>query len=140
MRWLALFGTWVFLTLGTVAPAEADQLRLAVAMGPVSLPIYVAQANGYFRSEGVGLAITDCASGRSCFQALLEGRADLATAAELVVSMDSFTSSEASILASFSTSTRHIKIAARRGAGIKSPEGLRGKKIGTVAGTSAQFF
>ena len=140
MRWIALLCSWIFLVIGLVAPAAADDLRLAVALGPVSLPIYVAQANGYFRAEGVGLVITDCASGRSCFQEQLLGRADMATATELMVVMDSFTSPEAVILASISSSTRHIKLIARRSAGVNSPEGLRGKKIGTVAGTSAEYF
>ena len=118
----------------------AQDLRLAVSRGPVSLPIYVAEAQGYFEREGVAVRTHECSSGRSCFQLLAIGQTDLATAAELLVALDSFTGSDVAIIATLNSSAHSIKLVARRGAGIKVPEDLRGKRIATVAGTSAQYF
>ena len=129
------------LLLAALVPAWSQELRIAVSVGPVSLPIYVAQSQDYFAQEGVAVRLTDCTSGRTCFQMQVQGQADLSTAAELLVTLDSFApKSDAVIVATLSSSTRHIKLVARRGAGIHEPGDLRGKRVATVAGTSAQYF
>ena len=130
-------GLWLWLAPG---PALADELRLAVSSGPVSLPIYVAQAQRYFANEGVVVRLRGCSSGRHCVQMLSQGQADLATAAELLVTLESFKGSDLALIATLSTSTRHIKLVARQGAGIHAPQDLRGKRVATVRGTSAQYF
>lgn len=128
---------WLWLAPG---PAVAAELRLAVSSGPVSLPIYVAHAQRYFENEGVAVRLRECSSGRHCVQMLNQGQADLATAAELLVTLESFKGSDLALIATLSTSTRHIKLVARQAAGIHAPQDLRGKRVATVRGTSAQYF
>lgn len=120
--------------------AAAPDLRLAVARGPVSLPIYVAEAQGYFEREGVAVRLQECASGRSCFQLLAQQQADLATGSELLVTLGTLKGQEAVIIATISSSTHHIKLVARRSAGIHAPQDLKGKRVATIPGTSAQYF
>lgn len=131
---------WALSALVLLAPVLAEELRLAVSRGPVSLPIYVAESQGYFEREGIEVRMLECSSGRSCFQLLAEKQTDLATAAELLVTLDSFTGSDVAIIATLSSSARGIRLVARRSAGIKAPEDLRGKRIATVLGTSAQYY
>jgi len=140
LRWAQQGICALLTTLAPLAPATAQELRLAVSRGPVSLPIYVADSQGYFVREGVPLHLQECSSGRACFQMLAQGQTDLATAAELLVVLGSFTGSDAAIIATLSSSTNAIKLVARSGAGIKAPQDLRGKRIATVPGTSAQYF
>lgn len=120
--------------------AAAHELRLAVSHGPVSLPVYVAEAQGHFAAEGVAVRLLECASGRQCFERLAQGQADLATAAELLVTLDRFRGDERVIVATLSQSARQIKLVARGAGGVLAPERLRGLRIGTAAGTSAQYF
>lgn len=130
----------LLLCLLASAPALAAELRIAVSRGPVSLPLYVAEAKGFLAAEGLAVRLQECHSGRECFQQLDAGTADLATSAELIVALDSMKAASASIVASLSSSAQHIKLVARRSAGIQASGDLRGKRIGTVARTSAQYF
>lgn len=127
--------------LALIGSVHAAELELAVARGPVSLLVYVAEAKSYFAAEGVAPHLRDCASGRACFEQLAQGQADLATAAELLVALDSFNKpSDLAIVATLSASSQQIKLVARRSAGIEAPAQLQGKRIGSVPGTSAQYF
>jgi ABC-type nitrate/sulfonate/bicarbonate transport system substrate-binding protein len=120
--------------------AQAAPLTLAVSSGPVSLPIYVAEARGYFKDEGLDLRLRDCASGRECYQWLADGSVDVATAAELLVATGSAAHRDLAIFATISASSYQIKLVARRSAQIAEAPQVRGKRIGTVPGSSAGYF
>lgn len=137
-----LLALWLGLAvaLGCGGAARAAELRLAVSRGPVSLPLYVAQAKGYFAAEGLTVAMQECRSGRECFRQIQSGAADLATSAELIVALDNLQQGPAVVVATVSTSVQQLKLVGRRSAGIEAPADLRGKRIGTVARTSAQYF
>jgi NitT/TauT family transport system substrate-binding protein len=124
----------------TQVPVQAEPLTLAVSRGPVSLPVYVAQAKGLFADEKLELVLRDCSSGRACFQLMADGAADVATAAELLMALASYQRSDLAIIATLSASSQQIKLVARRSAGVQQAEQLRGKRIATVGGTSAQYF
>ncbi len=124
--------------LASAAGADAQPLRLAVSRGTVSLPVYVAEAKGYFQREGVDVRLVECTSGHQCFQLLSRGEADLATAAELIMTLNFLAGSDAAIIATISSSAQQMKLVARV-SGFK-PGDLRGKRIGTVRGTSAEYF
>jgi len=134
--WMAL----IVLPLWQVSPARAENLTLAVSRGPVSLAVYVAESEGYFSREGVRVQTRDCARGRSCLNLLRDGSAQLATAAELIVTLNSFRHPDLVIIATVSTSSHPVKLVARRSAGIASPVDLADKRVGTVVDTSAQYF
>ena len=120
--------------------AHAAPLTLAVSTGPVSLPIYVAEARGFFKDEGLDLRLRECASGRECYQWLADGKVDVATAAELLVATGSAAHRDLAIIATISASSTQIKLVARRSARIAEAPQIGGKRIGTVLGSSAQYF
>lgn len=129
-----------FVALCLAVTAQAAELRLAVARGTVSLPIYVAQARGHFAAEGLLPELIDCKSGRHCLELLSQQQAELATGAEFLVALDAGRSAGLSILATLSASSQQLKVVGRRSAGIQAPADLRGHRIGAPAGTSAQYF
>jgi len=128
------------LVLGQGACALAAELRLAVSRTALSLPIYVAQAQGYFTAEGVSPQLAECIGGQRCLRRLLDGEADLATASDLPVMFNSFTRSDYTVVATFVTATNDVKLVARRSAGITAPAHLARKRVGTVKGASAHYF
>jgi len=137
-RLLAGMGLLALALAGAVARAEP--LTLAVSPGPVTLPVYVAQARGFFKDEGLDLQLAECASGRECYQWLAEGRVDIATAAELQVATGAAAHRDLAIVATISTSSYQIKLVARRSAQIAEAPQIRGKRVATVPGSSARYF
>ncbi len=130
-------GWLIALYAGTAA---GETLSLAVSHGPVSLAIYVAEADGLFAKEGLTVNKLDCNSGRDCVRLLTDGSAEVATAAELVATLNSFSRPDLAMIATISTSSHQIKLVGRRSAGIALPADLAGKRVGTVLGSSAQYF
>jgi ABC-type nitrate/sulfonate/bicarbonate transport system substrate-binding protein len=121
-------------------PLPARELVLATSQTALSLPIYVAEAQGYFAAEGVAVRVQDCVGGQRCLRRLFDGEAQLATVSELPVMFSSFERSDFAIVATFVTSARDVKLIARRSAGIAEAAQFEGKRVGTVRGASAHYF
>ena len=73
--WLrAAASLWAMLLLclaagtGDASAAEPRPLGLGVSHGPVSLLVYVAEAQRYFEQEGLAIRRMKCESGRECLQ------------------------------------------------------------------------
>ena len=136
------FAVWLcaFLVCAVSAPCRAAELVLAVSRTVLSLPVHVAEAQGFFAREGVAVRTEDCTGGHRCMQQLLDGSAHMATASELPVVFNSFTRADYAIVATFTTGTNNISLIGRKSAGVVDPQGLIGKRVGVIAGTSAQYF
>lgn len=119
-------------------PVAAAPLTIAVSRGSVSLPVYVAAEENLFKAEGLDVLLSPCSSGRACFANLLDRKADVATASELVIVLNQ--REPAVALATISASSHQIKLIARRSAGIAAPDDLRQRKLGTAMGTSSHYF
>ena len=138
----ALFALKLALLCGsaTCFSVGAAPLTLAIARTPLSLPLYVAQAEGYFEAAGLELKITDCSGGYRCLQIMLDGAADVATASDSPVMFRSFERDDYAVIGTFATTSVDVKLVARPSAGITTPAQLRGKKVGVVRGSSSQYF
>lgn len=115
-------------------------LTLATSAASLSLPIHVADDNGYFAAEGVAVNLRECLGGFRCLRMMFDGQADLATAADMPIVVSSFERDDYAVLATFATSSRNEKLLTRKSAGITEPVQLEGRRVGTVKGTSAHYF
>ena len=136
---LARFVLGAVIAIGSFA-VHADEIVLAVARIPFSLPLFVADAEGYFAAEGQKVRLLDCPTGRRCLQHLFDGDAQLATVAETPLVFASFSRADFVVLASFVKSSNDIKVVARKSAGISAPINLGSQRIGVVIGTSSHYF
>ena len=134
-KFIAVVTLWML-----TVPCMAEQLVVAVPRLPLSLPFYVAEDQGYFLAQGLTVRIEDCTIGRVCLKRLLDGEVSIAAAADTPIVLSSFSSQAFFILASLSSSSNDTKLVARKSAGIAVPRDLIGKRIGTIAGSSAQYF
>lgn len=124
----------------TIAWSAEPPLRIAVSQTPLSLPFFVAEKNGYFRESGVPLRINKVIGGHRAMQAVLDGKADLATSSESVIMFTSFKTREFAVLATFVTSIDDVKIISRAGLGVDNPNQLSGKRVGTVLGAASHYY
>lgn len=118
----------------------AATISIAMPTGPVSLPLLVAIERRLFQDEGLDVVRIPCNSGRACLASLRSGAADIAASAEFAVAMTATQTPAVAILASIGESTAQIKLIASRRAGVRQSAHMSGKRIATVAGTSAEYF
>jgi NitT/TauT family transport system substrate-binding protein len=121
------------------APATVEPLTIAVGTLPHFALIHVAQAKGYFAAEGLAVTLQPHPFGKVALEALIAGKADLATCAAMPLVFAELGGSRLSVLSSISTSTRSSAVA-RKAAGISNGGDLTGKRIGVTLGTSGDFF
>ena len=117
-----------------------EPLRLSVSLTPLSLPIFVAEREGFFAAEGAALRITDIIGGHRSLQQVLDGKADLATCSEAVVMFSSFKRRDFSVIAAMVTSDEDVRIVTRAGSGITEIRHLAGRRVGTVLGAASHFY
>ncbi len=119
--------------------AHAAPLRIGVSETLLSLPLYVAEAKGFFQKRGVNVEFVHCIGGNRCVKNMLEGQTELATATELPVVFNSFLRNDFAILSSFVSVSNDLKVLARTDAKITEPGKLRDKTLGYVKGGASQY-
>jgi len=153
-NWIwAAVAVFVAATIAVVAylkPASTDKpgvggnpaakIILAENQFPQSAATIVAYRKGYFSKRGLDVDVRRFPSGKLALDAVLGGGANFATVAETPVVFAGFANLPAVVLATISYSSDSCKVAARKDLGVGGPSGLKGKKVATAVGTSAEFF
>jgi len=118
-----------------------EKATLGVETSVLSAAVWVAENEGYFQEEGLDLTIIDYESGRLSFLALLKGEGiDICTVAPTPIMFSSFERQDFYLCATFIYSYDDVKLIARKDRGINAAADLKGKRIGTAAGTTGHFF
>lgn len=125
--------------LPTVARAQAlEKKDVAIAVGGQALiyylPLSIADANGYFKDEGLNVKILDFAGGSRALQAVVGGSADVVSGAfEHTISLQSKGQEYSSFVQQGMTPMIVLAVSKKTMPNYKSPEDLKGKKIGVTA-------
>jgi len=121
--------TIAFLVLASAAGA---QIKIAVNATTIeSAPIFLAE-------HGPAVQIVPVPNGRVAMQQLLHGDVDAATGSETQMLLNSI--AEPGIRIVITLAEARYRIIARRSAGIRRIEDLRGKKVGATVNTSSQYY
>lgn len=119
--------------------AQAAPLRIGVSETILSLPLYIAESEGFFQKRGVNVEFVNCVGGNRCVKNMLDGQTDLSTTTELPVVFNSFTRKDFAILTSFVSVSNDLKVVARTDSKITEPGKLRDKTLGYVKGGASQY-
>ncbi|ANG62974.1 hypothetical protein A8C75_11085 [Marinobacterium aestuarii] len=129
------------LALGILSrPTQLPQLSIAVSRTPLSAPIYIAAAQGYFRDQGLDIELREVIGGIRSFDLMASGGADLATSSESVVMFNSFNSRNFSVIASFVSSDNDIKLITTADSTLRSPYDLTGAGVAVTPHSSSEYF
>ena len=133
-----------FLLPATTEPRRSDSLERVTVGAEASMltaAIWVAESRGYFDKEGLDVRIKKFDSGRLSLLAMLKGEGiDISTVAPTPIVFNSFERDDFAIIATFVYSYDDIKVIARKDKGVVTAADLIGKKVGTPARTTGQFF
>jgi NitT/TauT family transport system substrate-binding protein len=117
-----------------------EKITIAFATLPETVLAQVAQAKGFFLGEGLEVTASLYPFGKLALGEVLDGRADFATVAETPVMFAILDGKEVSIVATIQSSNTNHAIVARKDKGIATSQDLRGRRIGTTLGITADFF
>jgi NitT/TauT family transport system substrate-binding protein len=120
------------------SPPEKITVAYTTNLNPVL--IHIALAKGYFKEEGLDATPQPHAFGKLALQAVIDGKAGIATVADTPIMFAVMDGKEITTLAVLQTSNSNEAIIARKDRGITKPSDLRGKKIGLTLGTTGHFF
>ncbi len=124
--------------LGTVGSVQA--VTLALSDHPLFSTAVLADAEGYFKAEGLDLKIIPCVNGQRCLKHLTDGEAQYAVASDTPIMQASLAGAKFEVLATLGTTSRHNRLLARADHGIKGVADLKGKRIGVIIGTTGHYF
>ena len=133
-------GVWFFLEqrdTGYVGPVA--KITLATYYGLESALIYVAEDLGYFEENGLNVTLKEYPSGKQCADALIAGEADISTSADFVLVSNSFNYTDLRVLGAVA-SCDNVDLVARKDRDINQLSDLKGKKIGVLRKSVAEFF
>ncbi|MBL8512256.1 MAG: NrtA/SsuA/CpmA family ABC transporter substrate-binding protein [Betaproteobacteria bacterium] len=124
----------------TPPPGPPEPLTLAYTLQPESALIHIALDRDYFKQEGLEIKPQQHSFGKAALQAVIEGKADLATAAETPIMLSILNGKPLAIISTIVTTGENNAVIGRRDSGINSAKDLKGKRIGYTAGTTGDFF
>lgn len=122
------------------AGVAADKVVLFQNLSPISGVTIVAAAKGVFAKHGLDVEVRNVTSGKLALDALIGGSAQLATVAETPVMRAGVAGQEIAIIATMEASDNDVQFLTRADRSIKTLADLKGKKIATAVGTSAEYM
>lgn len=113
-------------------------VRYAVPLTIAAAPAYVAEEKGFWKDAGVDVKVTYFDSGREALDALLSNNAEFMSVSETPPLRAYMSGQDIKI---FTTTTEHreAKLTVRTDR-VTQPNDVKGKKIGTVAGTNSDYY
>ncbi|MDO8281020.1 MAG: NrtA/SsuA/CpmA family ABC transporter substrate-binding protein [Thermodesulfovibrionia bacterium] len=116
-----------------------EKITLAAYAGSYGFLPFIAQEKGFLKDNGLDVTINEYDFGLKAADALVAGKADIATAADFVLTSYSFDHPDLRALSTISISLTD-EIIVRKDSGIEKPQDLKGKTIGVSPKTKAEFF
>ncbi len=104
----------------------------------VDAQIWIGQASGAWRKQGIELELTQFQTGIALFQALVGGSLDILATGAVLSSFPARGQGKVFLANDIEWATAQLWV--RPESGVTSIAGLRGKKISTTAGTTADVF
>lgn len=120
--------------------APVSKVSIAVPTQIYSAPLIVAMKQGLFHKAGVEVINQTTLLGKDALQAVIDGKADLAVAADTPTMFAILGAQDIAIVSGISQSRRALGIVTRNDRGINALQDLSGKSITVTKGTNGLYF
>jgi NitT/TauT family transport system substrate-binding protein len=131
-----VLGTAVMMGSATMAPAESMSIGLSTWVGYG--PLYIAEAKGFFKDEGIEVEIVKMEDPKTRMPALIAGRISLA--ATTIDTVLNFYSADHPLTYVFALDDSSGGDGIVATSAVKTVADLKGKKVGYAEGSVSQFF
>lgn len=125
---------------GVGAAVGEKEVEIGVSRSFLSVPVYVAQARGYFADAGLDATVVEYPSGKAAMHGMFAGEVAISTVADLPIVFTGFAREDFRVVSTFTSSYSFVSVVVRKDRGIERPADLRGKRVGVNPGTSGHFF
>jgi ABC-type nitrate/sulfonate/bicarbonate transport system substrate-binding protein len=117
-----------------------EKITIGSISSRISGLVYVAQEQEYFKDQGLDVAVKTNVSSIESLKDLKAGHVDLACCGGFHLVKEAFSGASNLHALTVLCNGQIMDLFARRDRGIKGPEDLRGKTIGLLKGTGAEYF
>ena len=118
-----------------------EKITIGVPRDPLAALLILAVDQGYFAQQGLDVTIVDTyPSGARAMEGMFQGEVEMTVAADVPIVLCSFDRKDFAVLATLGSSANAPRIVARKSAGIRRPEDLRGKRIATQKASAVHYF
>jgi len=118
----------------------ADSVTIDMSVYGGAALIYIALAKRLFEDEGLKITVQTHSTGKESLDAVLSGGADVATVAELPITLAILEGRPVAIVATLASGESDYGVVGRSDKGIAGPASLKGKRVAVTLGTSSDFF
>src|SRR5918996_3910064 len=125
------------LVLAGASPASAAQISIFSGSSPVFAPVFVADAKGFFKNEGLDVTVRPFTSGAEATEGFRAGAAEFLVASDVPL-LYLLVGSDTAMLAQFSANSDMLLIVGPKD--LPGPQALKGKKIGLVTKSASEYL
>ncbi|NQT92217.1 MAG: ABC transporter substrate-binding protein [Lentisphaerae bacterium] len=124
----------------TVPAPKLPRVRLGIQDNAICALAFIAAREGLYEQEGVAVELKRYPSGKLAFEDMLQDKVDVATVADMPVTIHSFQRNDFALFGTIACTPNGAWIIARKDREIAVPGDLRGKTIGTQEKSAVHFF
>jgi NitT/TauT family transport system substrate-binding protein len=134
MKAAAVVGMFVLLWGGS---ASAADVNIFSGSSPVFAPLFVADAKGFFKAQGLDVSVRPFTSGADATEGFRAGAAQMLVACDVPL-LYLVAGGDTTVLARFSANPEMLLVMGRKA--ISGPADLRGKKVGLVRKSASEYL
>ena len=136
-RWIGAIAFGLICTTAGQKTFAQETVRIAVGVDPVFTAWWIAEEKGFYKKHGIRAEITQFSGGPALADATMAGEADIGSSGTATW-MPRIVRGSMVVLGTMATSPDAFKMAALTN--IQSLSDLKGKKVGSVGGSSTDYL